>query len=82
MKDKLHPDNTEGKMAILDTFTTTGPLSVCYPRLNSTLPPEKTLSDGIEMQHPGSLFDRQSLDLMNKFEGLSLGSTVGFLLIE
>ncbi len=64
-------------MAMLDTFTTTEPMSVCYPRLNTTMPLEQ-----VKVSHLGSALDAQSFDLSNKAEGLGLSSAVGFLLVE
>ena len=66
-----------GHMAVLDTFTTVGPMSVCYPRLNSTLPLEN-----VHVDNGSPAFDSQSLDLVNKVEGLGLDSAVSFLLIK
>jgi hypothetical protein len=74
---------TRGRMTIRDTFTEV-PLSVCYPRLNSTLPLDRTITtlDGVEMHDPCASVDSQSLDLVNKAEGLGLRSAVSFLLVE
>lgn len=66
-----------GHMAILDTFTTVGPMSVCYPRLNSTLP-----LDGIKVHNPGTPLDSQRFDLVNKVEGLGLDSAISLLLVK
>lgn len=64
-------------MAILDTFTTIGPMSVCYPRLNSTVP-----LDGIKMHNPSAALDSEGLYLVDKTERLGLGGAIGLLLPE
>ena len=64
-------------MAMIDAFTTVGPLAVCYPRLNSTLP----LAD-VQMKDLSTPVDSESLDLVNKVEVLSLDSVVRLLLTE
>lgn len=70
-------DRLEVHMPILHTFTTIEPASVCYPRLNTTL----RLED-IKMNDLGAPADSQSLDLVNKAEGLGLGSAVSLLLVK
>jgi hypothetical protein len=64
-------------MAILETFTTVGPMSVCYPRLSTTLLPAD-----IQVDDKCPSLDNQGLDLVNKAEGLGLGSTVRFLPVK
>lgn len=64
-------------MAILNTFTTVGPMSVCYPRLNSTVPLEC-----VQVDNPSARLDSEGLHLMNKVEGLGLCSSMGLLLPE
>ena len=82
MEPKLHADGTGRRMAILDTFTTSGPMSVCYPRLNSTLPPERPALDGVKVNNPSSAIDKQGLDLVNEVECFGFDSAVGFLLVK
>ena len=77
IKPRVQTDRDGGRMAIPNTFTTVEPMGVCYPRLNSTLP-----LDGVKVDNPRPALDGQSLDLVNKVEGLGLRSTVGFLLVE
>jgi len=64
-------------MAILETFTTVGPMAICYPRLNSTLP----LAD-VKMKDPSAPVDSEGLDLVNKVEVLCLDGVVRLLLAE
>lgn len=68
---------TGGNMAILETFTTVGPMAVCYPRLNTTLP----LRD-VKMNDPSAPLNSESFHLVNKAEGLGLDSAVRLLLVE
>jgi hypothetical protein len=84
MDPKLHPEKPGRRVAVLDTYTTSGPLSVCYPRLNSTLPPDRSPSpsEDVKVGDPRTGLDCQSLDLMNKAEFLGLDGTVGLLLIK
>lgn len=70
-------DRMEVDMPILNTFTTIEPASVCYPRLNTTLPLED-----VKVNHLSTPADNQSFDLVNKTEGLGLGSAIGLLLIK
>ena len=64
-------------MAILNTFTTVGPMNVCYPRLNSTVP-----LNGVQVDNPRARLDSEGLHLMNKVEGLGLSGSMGPLLPE
>lgn len=64
-------------MSILNTFTTVGPIGVCYPRLNSTVP-----LNSVQVDNPSAGLDSEGLDLVNKIEGLRLGGGMGLLLTE
>lgn len=77
LESSVHTSYVGGRMAILETFTTVGPMAVCYPRLNSTLP----LAD-IEVKNPGTPVNSECLDLVNKVEVLGLDSIVRLLLTE
>jgi hypothetical protein len=77
MESNVLTDEFGGKMAILNTFTTVGPISVCYPRLNSTVP-----LNSVEMHNPSPTLNGEGLYFMDKTEGLGFGSAVGLLLPE
>jgi hypothetical protein len=66
-----------GVMPIINTFTTVEPISVCYPRLNGTLPLED-----VKVHDLGTSIDDQGLYLVNKAEGLGLSRAVGLLLVK
>jgi hypothetical protein len=77
MEDHVLTNEIGGHMAILDTFTTVGPMSVCYPRLNSTVP-----LDSVQVDNPSTGLYNERLNLVNKVEGLGLSSGMSLLLPE
>ncbi len=64
-------------MPYIETFTTAGPMSKCFPRLNGTLPLEDVHMHDLRLGR-----DSEAPHLVNKAEGLGLASAVGFLLPE
>ena len=77
MASNVLVDVVGGDMSILNTFTTVGPIGVCYPRLNSTVP-----LNSVQVDDPSAGFDSEGLDLVNKVERLGFGCGVRILLPE